>query len=77
MVPTTAVEIGEGFVVGLERTITKLSGTYRPPPGASTPLSRSKIYLYDDCLLVAPPTTGPLEVHIELMYGQLVVIVWE
>eukprot|EP01052_Picozoa_sp_SAG31_P029018 SAG31_NODE_2850_length_4998_cov_3.096346_4_plen_827_part_00 len=31
MMPTTAIEIGEGFVIGIERVVTKRSGTYRRP----------------------------------------------
>ena len=31
MMPTTAVEIGEGYVIGLERVVTKRSGTYTAP----------------------------------------------
>eukprot|EP01048_Picozoa_sp_COSAG05_P013045 COSAG05_NODE_1353_length_5111_cov_5.861931_2_plen_185_part_00 len=60
MVPTTAVEIGEGFIIGRERTVTKRSGIYSPPffPGdfdfangtASGNISAT-IYMYEHCLL--------------------------
>ena len=76
MVPTTAVEIGEGFVVGLERTVTKRSGVYRPPPGAAQ-VASSSTYLYDDCLLSDQPSKGNLEVHLQLKPNQIAVIVWE
>lgn len=75
MVPTTAVEIGEGFIIGLERTITKISGIYRPHE-AATHVARSVTYLYDDCLLSAPPSVGGLEVHVQLLSRQIAVIVW-
>ena len=85
MVPTTAVEIGEGFVIGVERTITKNSGTYRPPAAAFSrgagarsgpPPSRSLIYLYDDCILEGSPASGALEVALVLKPGQIAIIVW-
>ena len=76
MVPTTAVEIGEGYVTGLERTVTKRSGTYRPPAQAGTRFTRSSIYLYDDCLLAGGPKSGSLQVALALQPGQSAVIVW-
>ena len=41
MTPITAVEIGEGFVIGLERTVTKISGTVSTTPisGRERPFS--------------------------------------
>jgi hypothetical protein len=39
MTPTTAIEIGEGYVIGLERTITKHSGIFTPPPRRLPPSS--------------------------------------
>ena len=76
MVPTTAVEIGEGFVVGLERTVTKRSGEFRPPSGAPAAYSRSWVYLYEECLLTGPPVEGSLVVNIALQPGQIAVVVW-
>jgi hypothetical protein len=77
MVPTTAVEIGEGFVIGLERTITKNSGVYKPPSSSAPGLSHSTIYMYDQCLLSGPPTKGGLVVQLKLTLGQIAVIVWQ
>jgi hypothetical protein len=77
MVPTTAVEIGEGYVVGLERTVTKRSGQYSPPLGAPQ-YARSSTYVYGtDCLLTAPPANGSLTVQLSLKPGQIGVVVWE
>ena len=76
MVPSTPVEIGEGYLIALERTITKSSGVYRPPARASTRYSRSTTFVYEDCLLSAPPVNGTLEVHLELTPTQIAVIVW-
>ena len=73
--PTTPVVLGEGFVHGLERTVTKVTGVFEPPaPGSYT---ASKTYWYTDCLLEGPPTSGTLKVEVAPKVGQIAVIVWE
>lgn len=75
MVPTTSVEIGEGFVVGIERTVTKRSGVWSPPASTHR-YTRSRVYLYADCLLADGPRSASLNVSLTLTAGQLAVIVW-
>merc|ERR1712046_540825 len=48
LMPTTAFEIGDGYVLGKERVVTKRSGRYVAPQGQMS----SKTYLYADCFLV-------------------------
>lgn len=74
MAPTTAVEIGEGFVLGLERAITKVSGAYEAPAGRG--FTRSLTYTYNDCELAHPPASGGTDVTLALQPRQIAVIVW-
>jgi hypothetical protein len=47
MYPTTLKELGEGYVIGTERVVTKASGTFK---NSGSP--DYTVYLYQDCLLV-------------------------
>ena len=86
MMPTTAIEIGEGFVLGRERTVTKRSGVYRPPsfPGTfdfniDDANISTTIYRYTHCLLSETKRTsvGTLSgVELELAPTEVAVIVW-
>ena len=58
MMPTTAIEIGEGFVIGIERVVTKRSGIYtRPDSSLQTGLfplsSRFRSFSKRSCLLLS------------------------
>ena len=76
MVPTTPWQIGEGFVLGLERAISRVDGDFAPPRPHG--LTSSLTYLYDDCLLSKPPTSGPLSVSLRgLGAHQIAVVVWQ
>ena len=74
MMPTTAVEIGEGFVIGLERTITKVSGTYTPPK--STSATGATIYFYERCMLQRTSTTALTTIRLHLQSHEIAIIVW-
>lgn len=76
MVPMTAVELGEGFVVGRERTITKLSGVYGPPASVPHNFSGSLTFVYEDCYLAKPPLAGGLSVAVALPPRGIAVVVW-
>jgi hypothetical protein len=52
MYPITAIELGDGFVIGRERVVTKASGVFIAPPGTSG----HKLFLYEQCLLVGTAT---------------------
>jgi hyaluronoglucosaminidase len=73
MMPTTALEIGEGYVIGAERTITKTSGRYSAPTTGK--YSSSTVYLFEDCYQVAT-VDGVLEVELTLQPRHIAIIVW-
>ena len=50
MTPMTPVELGEGFIIGMERTITSRAGVYEVPTGAG-PYRSSNVYTYKHCYL--------------------------
>ena len=64
--PITAIELGEGFVIGSDKVVTKVSGTFRHdvrpavPHNPSTPRQATvtHVYLYEDCLEVAVLQAG-------------------
>lgn len=87
MWPITVKELGDGFVIGAERVVTKASGTFRNEgPRSST----ATLFLYEECLLVAEVTSaggvptslqqqvwmGAREVSVQLKSTQQAVIVW-
>jgi hypothetical protein len=74
MTPTTAVEIGEGFVIGLERTITKISGVYTAPE--STAATGAAIYLYEQCMLKHKSVSTSDTVQLRLGSHEIAIIVW-
>ena len=74
MTPTTAVELGQGFLIGLERTLTTVSGLYTPPAG-SGPYTASKVHSYEDCHLVSV-VNGGTSVELQLQPGTIAAIVW-
>jgi hypothetical protein len=76
MMPTTAVEIGEGFVIGLERTVTKRSGVYAPPHGTKTVYGSATVYTYEQCLLKGTRELKQAAVELELAAGEVAVVVW-
>ena len=72
--PTTAIKLGEGFVIAKERVVTKVSGRYVAPVESGYKTG-STTYLYADCFLVGS-TSGGAEVEVELEPGRIAVIVW-
>ena len=52
MTPLIAVEIGEGFVIGLERTVTSRTEVLVPPTGAG-PYTTSTLYTYVQYMLAS------------------------
>ena len=83
MWPITVIELGDGFVIGNERVVTKASGTFVAPAGTRG----HTLYLYEQCLLVRTATAekgidgGSVAVEdgkvaISLKPGQQAVIVW-
>lgn len=54
MWPITVVELGDGFVIGRERVVTKASGTFH----GSNSSAAGRIFLYEDCLLVGSSPVG-------------------
>jgi hypothetical protein len=84
MWPITVVELGDGFVIGLERVVTKASGTFVAPAGAG---EHHVVFLYEQCLLVGTATrnkgigggsitVGDEKVAVSLKPQQQAVIVW-
>ena len=64
--PITVIELGEGFVIGTDKVVTKVSGTFRQEvrtavshnsvnPGHA---AVTRVYLYDACLEVAALRAG-------------------
>ena len=83
MWPITAIELGDGFVIGRERVVTKASGVFTAPAGTSG----HTLFLYQECLLVGTATAKqPIDggsvsvedgqVTVVLKPGQQAVIVW-
>ena len=84
--PMTPIELGDGFVIGKEKVLTKASGIFRNGRG-----SKATVYLYEECMEVAAFSTrdrkgnargGPVqilpgEVTIQLRPNQAAVVVWE
>ena len=66
--PITVIELGEGFVIGSDKVVTKVSGTFQQDfsAGTATPHSSvnpghatvTRVYLYDNCLEVAALRAG-------------------
>ena len=75
MVPTTPIEIGEGFVIGLERIVTKRSGTYTAPRTTADVFTGSTIYRYQQCLKMSDEKGG-LTVNLQLAAGEIAIVVW-
>ena len=81
MTPTTALEIGEGFVIGRERTITKVSGLYEAPPpttasGAGAPARSATVHRYVSCLKSKVEQYPTPTVNLHLGRDETAVIVW-
>ena len=84
MMPTTAVEIGEGYVIGLERVVTKRSGTYTAPskpdvdhPGKELQSRGSVVHYYNsECMKSRQEKGGPV-VTVSLSLREIAVIVWD
>ena len=76
MVPLTAIKMGEGFVLGRERVVTKVSGKYEAPTIGVKKYTKSTIYTYDDCLLTKTVEADGTRVSVELEKGQAAVVVW-
>ena len=51
--PIVPIELGAGFVVGSDKVITKVSGTFR-----SSSASAAAVYVYANCLQVAKVHSG-------------------
>ena len=71
-------EIGQGFIIGQERTITNLSGRYEPPRLAASAhkYTKSTVFVYGaDCYLVSS-AQDTLSVNVHVEPNMLVVIVW-
>jgi hypothetical protein len=78
------VEIGEGFIIGQERTITSVSGHYEPPlrrdaaaaAASGHSYTKSTVFVYGtDCYLVSS-MLGTLSVNVHVEPNTVVVIVW-
>eukprot|EP01052_Picozoa_sp_SAG31_P036202 SAG31_NODE_4482_length_3197_cov_2.463202_3_plen_191_part_00 len=79
--PITPIELGEGFVIGTDRLVSKISGVFRSPMAKA-----ATVYIYKDCLEVARTGTGGAfvpgvtisedEVVVELPAEHQVVVVW-
>ena len=81
--PIVPIELGAGFVVGADKVITKVRGTFR-----NSSASSATVFVYANCLQVAeahiggPPATGvqirPGEVAIDLSNPTLAaVVLWK
>ena len=60
MWPITVKELGEGFVIGRERAVTKVSGSFRNADS----LGNYSVFVYQDCFLtktVLAPHSSPQE----------------
>lgn len=68
--PITVQELGDGFVVGKERAITKVNRLFHNSVARS-----SMVYLYDECDLVWQKAEAP-HVAVNLMPRQIAIIVW-
>ena len=76
MTPTTPVEIGFGFVIGLERTITSRTGLYTPPASAG-PYTRATVYTYSKCFLKSVMEHNGTSVLLDWLESRAIaVIVW-
>ena len=87
MTPTTALEIGEGFVIGRERTVTKAPGLYEAPPtaaiaaaGAGVEVARvvrsATVHRYVECLKSQVEEHPAPRVHLQLRRDETAVLVW-
>jgi hypothetical protein len=81
MWPITVIELGDGFVIGREKVVTKASGTFAAPKASNS----HTVHLYEQCLLVGTATerqpSGGIrvtvgQVVVALRPGQQAVIVW-
>ena len=76
MTPTTAEEIGAGFVIGRERTITSVPGLFEPPAAAG-PYTKAMVYSYTACMLESVVEHAGTSVPLEFLGPRdIVVIVW-
>ena len=74
MTPMTPVELGEGFIIGKERTITSRAGVYEVPAGAG-PYTSSNVYTYRDCYLVSVVAASGHNVEVEWLEPRAIVII--
>ena len=85
--PLTPIELGDGFVIGREKVLTKASGIFRNDAGAN-----ATVYVYEHCAEVAAVTAAggagqgaaglqvsvvPGEVRVQLQPNQAAVVVWD
>ena len=60
--PIIIIELGQGFVIGSDKILTKVSGTFRKGGGVPYPRGASKqvthVYVYEECLEVAVVRAG-------------------
>ena len=64
--PITVIELGEGFVIGSDKVVTKVSGTFRQEVRPAAPhnsvnpghAAATRVYVYDACLEVAALRAG-------------------
>jgi hypothetical protein len=77
MTPTTVVELGEGVVIGLERTITSRSGHFTPPRAAEgRGYTQSTLFAFGTDCYLATATVGALAVDVEVEPGAVAIVVW-
>jgi hypothetical protein len=78
MTPITPVELGEGVIIGLERTITSRGGHFEPPRAAqSRGYTRSTTYAFGtDCYLAAVAEEATIAVDLEVEQGAVAIVVW-
>ena len=80
--PFQVIELGDGFVIGTEKVLTKASGVFKN--GAAV---GATVFVYEDCFLVATATAGEAavegvvigkgEVRIKLRPTRQALVVWD
>ena len=66
------LEIGEGFLIGEERVVTKVSGRYRAPAG----VRGGTVSMYRDCYLQRTSAVDGSEVRLDVPERWIAVVAW-
>ena len=74
--PITPRTLGDGYVMGVERVVSKTSGTFNWQGGQSDTSVSARVFSYESCYLRSEKVVAGPEVSLLLSPGELAIIEW-